>query len=168
MDFILILLIISNAVSGSLLVYFVANYTSNRKKTLRAINHAKNMESAVDEVERHNGSLTMTNRKLHKLYRELYNSENQSELRSSHDSFELFIESRKKAEDAIDGLYALINDSGHASLAELYRILKLDSTKVDKTLGWFELEEPYARRVDYGYILNLPIPVDLSQKNSQE
>lgn len=70
---------------------------------------------------------------------------------------DIIFPSRGDAEVVLDGLNDIINQYGFASIADLYELANITSTKyTDNTYGWRETLTATPARVPEGYILRLP------------
>lgn len=83
--------------------------------------------------------------------------------RAQHDFDEIVLESRGEAELVIERLYDVLNRYEFVTVADLYKLVGLDSTPVDRKWGWLNLSGTTASRLPRGggYLLDLPEPVPI-------
>lgn len=84
--------------------------------------------------------------------------------REAHDFDELLIESRGEAEDVLDRLADLLEQYESVAVADLYRMVGRRPSHTDYRWGWTNLRSAQVRRVNRGYILELPTPIDLDRR----
>lgn len=82
--------------------------------------------------------------------------------RSQHDFDEIVLESRQEAESVLDQLYDLLSKYEEVTVSDLYVMIGLPSTHVDKQWGWTALKGSGVSRVRGGYLLDLPEPSHLA------
>lgn len=81
--------------------------------------------------------------------------------RSKHDFGEVIIGTRREAEEVIVNLFDIIEQYDVASLYNLYELLNIEGTYVDKKWGWTDMQGASVSNVRGGYLLNLPKPQPL-------
>lgn len=84
-----------------------------------------------------------------------------TQARTTHDFDEIILDSRAEAENVIDQLYEVVSSHGSVSVADLYALVGIAGTHVDRTWGWEDLRGAGVSRVRGGYLLDLPRPQPL-------
>ena len=79
--------------------------------------------------------------------------------RETHNFDEIVLGSRAEAEMVIEQLFELISRWEQANVSDLYTLVGLPSTHVDKKWGWTDFRGSSVSKLrDGGYLLNLPDP----------
>lgn len=78
-----------------------------------------------------------------------------------HDFDEIVLETRGEAEEVLDRLGDYLEQYGAVTVKDLYDLIGLDGTYMDRRFGWTDLREAHSRRVNGGYVLVLPDPSEV-------
>ena len=81
--------------------------------------------------------------------------------RSLHDFDDVQFDSKGEAEEVLDRLVEYIDDYGQATVADFYNLAGVTSDFTDQKYGWTNLSEAKSKRINGGYIVVLPKPVEL-------
>lgn len=76
--------------------------------------------------------------------------------RGSHDTYEIILPTRREADEILTELIRMIEEYQAVSVDELYEMVGIEFTHVDRKWGWTDLRDADASRVSDGYRLNLP------------
>jgi hypothetical protein len=74
---------------------------------------------------------------------------------------EVWFETRKKAQEALDELLEMIEDYDNATVADLYSAAEEEYDSTDEAWGWKDLSAAYVTRGREGFMINLPKPIVL-------
>ena len=83
------------------------------------------------------------------------------EARARHEFDEIILDSREDANSVIDDLIELVTKYGSATIADLYDLVGISGTFVDRHWGWSDLRTADVRQVRGGWILDLPRTIEL-------
>lgn len=81
--------------------------------------------------------------------------------RSTHNFDEIIIDSRPEAMEVLDSLSSLIDQYEQATVADFYSLVGETASFTDQKWGWTNIRDADIQRVRSGYILRLPMPIDL-------
>lgn len=81
--------------------------------------------------------------------------------RASHDFDEIVLDTRKEAEEVVDGLFNIISRYEQVTVADLYELCGISSAYTDQKWGWTDVRGAGITRVRNGYLLDLPKPEQL-------
>lgn len=82
--------------------------------------------------------------------------------RALHDFDDIILDSKAEAEEVIDQLFELISKYEVATVADLYKMVGVDSEFTDQKWGWTDIRGAGASRIrGGGYLLDLPRPEHL-------
>ena len=81
--------------------------------------------------------------------------------RANHDFGDIILDSKGEAESALDALFDLVDTYELAAVSDLYEIVGLPWSYVDKKWGWQDLRGASTERTRDGYRLNLPKPIEI-------
>lgn len=76
--------------------------------------------------------------------------------RSRHNFDDIILTTRGEAEEVLSHLVDLTIDYDMASIADLYDMVGIESTYVDRKYGWTHLNNAVVSRVREGYLIDLP------------
>jgi hypothetical protein len=76
--------------------------------------------------------------------------------RADHDFDEVILDSRGEAEIVIDRLRRSIEEYDTVTVAEMYDLIDITASFVDHKYGWTDLTDARVRRINGGYLLDLP------------
>lgn len=82
--------------------------------------------------------------------------------RQLHDFDEIILPTRVEAEDAIRQMFDIVQEYDSVTVEDLYRIVGIEPSYVDKKWGWYDLRGSGVTRIKGGYLLDLdkPEPLD--------
>ena len=84
--------------------------------------------------------------------------------RAMHDFDDIILDSKAEAEEVIDQLFELVSKYEVATVADLYKMVGVESQFTDQKWGWTDIRGAGASRVrGGGYLLDLPRPEHLSE-----
>jgi hypothetical protein len=75
---------------------------------------------------------------------------------------EVILPDRNEANDVLESMGNVIDEHGCVSVADFYEMLGERPNHVDAKYGWFDLRNARVRRVNNGYLLELPRPEPLN------
>lgn len=83
--------------------------------------------------------------------------------RSTHNFDEIVLASRREGEDVLAQMFGVVERFEVVTVADLYEMVKLDTSYVDRKFGWNAalLASAGVSRVKEGYLLDLPRPAEL-------
>lgn len=84
-----------------------------------------------------------------------------SKARATHNFDEIIIDSRPEAQEVIDRLSFYIDKYGQTTVADLYELVGETGSFTDQKWGWTNIRDADIQRVRDGYLLRLPVPIDL-------
>lgn len=76
--------------------------------------------------------------------------------RANHDFGELVLSTRNEGQLILNTLSDLIEDYGHATVAEMYDLAGITGSFTDSKWGWMDIRGADIRRVAEGYVLKMP------------
>lgn len=84
-----------------------------------------------------------------------------SRARATHDFGEIILPTRQDCEDVLDRLFDIAGKYESVTVADLYDLVGIRSTSVDKTWGWTDLRGTQIAKVRSGYMLDISDPEEL-------
>lgn len=81
---------------------------------------------------------------------------NGKDLRDAPSFDEVILESRTQAQEVIDQMRDVIDEYEFVSVADFYEMVGERSHHTDHKYGWFDLKEGRVRRVNNGWLIELP------------
>jgi len=78
--------------------------------------------------------------------------------RSSNDFQEIILETRAECEEVIDQMFDLTEKYKAATVADLLELIGADTTYTDDKWGWYDVRDFNIRRIQDGYLLDIPRP----------
>lgn len=78
-----------------------------------------------------------------------------------HNFDNLILDNRGDAEAVLDGLQALIDEYGAATVTDFYELMGETGEFTDQKWGWANISTASVSRITAGYVINLPRPVVL-------
>lgn len=81
--------------------------------------------------------------------------------RGNHDFDEIILATRVEAEEVLHRMDDLLRKYETVSVGDLYELVGVDSSYTDEKWGWIDLADAGIRRVNRGYLLDLPKPESL-------
>lgn len=81
--------------------------------------------------------------------------------RATHNFDEIVLESRHEAEAVVGRLIDLIDKYEQATVADLYELTGETGNFTDQKWGWKNLQDADVQRIRTGYLLRLPMPIEL-------
>jgi hypothetical protein len=81
--------------------------------------------------------------------------------RATHDFAEIVLDRRVDAEEVLTLMYNMLEDYHLVTVADLYDMVDMPQSHVDRAWGWEELAGSGVVPVKGGYMINLPRPVEL-------
>jgi hypothetical protein len=86
---------------------------------------------------------------------------NRPGFRPGHRFDDIILEDRGEAQDVLDNLIDLLDTYDQVSIGDLNELVGLEGKHTDNKYGWTNLSKADVRRVNGGYLLDLPRPVEL-------
>jgi hypothetical protein len=74
---------------------------------------------------------------------------------------DIILEDRGEAKDVIEALTDILDEYGQVKVADLYELVGFEGRPSDNAYGWDNLSKAEVRRVNGGFLLDLPKPVEL-------
>jgi len=81
--------------------------------------------------------------------------------RGSHDFDDIILATRAEATEVIDRMFDLISKYDQATVSDLLELVGLEGKFTDERWGWTDFRGAIPRRVNDGYLLDLPKPEPL-------
>lgn len=82
--------------------------------------------------------------------------------RTRHNFDDIILENRSEAEEVLHQLNDIIDRYDEATISDLYNLVGITGTYMDDKWGWTNLHGVSVRRVNNGYLLDLPRPKSLN------
>lgn len=84
-----------------------------------------------------------------------------SRARANHDFGEIILPTRQDCDDVLDALFNIAGKYESVTVAELYDLVGIRSTSVDRTWGWTDLRGTGIAKVREGFMLDISDPEEL-------
>lgn len=91
-------------------------------------------------------------------------SERRGVQKRDSDMDEMIFDDKGEAEEVLDSLCNLIEEYGNCTVADYYNAIGKTSTFTDNKWGWTTLADSRTKRVQGGYIIDLPRPISLKKE----
>ena len=79
----------------------------------------------------------------------------------SFDFDKYIVETRREADDVIDGMFALLDQYGTVTVSDFKNLIDVTSLYTDDNFGWTTLKGARAIRIREGFTFDLPTPIEI-------